>query len=596
MTQQQTQLNSIEEEQILKDIASGRYKDMYLMYNRKSTDEPNNQKNSIRYQKAENARLIYREHLPIAPITLPGFCLDGIISERHSGFKEDEAMMFGEGGTVQFRIERPKFYRLVQFLNSGYFKGMVVLCWDRASRNDGDNTVIGKLMKQGVDFRFALASYEKTSSGALHMDIDGKFAIHHSRVTSEKVKLNIKMKRDQGYCTHRAPVGYLNLGQMENKPIDRERGPIIKRMFELYAEGTWSHAALARWAHEQGFTMSPSRKRRTVEEMLQEEDDDENGVKKLPQICRVPTSNMIQLILINRFYYGVVLNSQNEYIPSKCHEGLISRELFDKVQVQLRKKKVSAFYAKKLNYPLRGLIRCTYCKRVYTPYIKKGITYYGSRCNRPCPNKRRNVNFKYLSDNIDSILSNLYFTKNELEIFEATQSTDIAVFENKRQAQLEINANKRKKIREDLSYININRLSLLRTGAYTPETLVAEETSLNSQLQILQMEESVSDVSMRQTMKDIVRLSELLENVYSCYETGDSYQKEEIVRIIFSELLLSENGFQYKCKKEFEVFEIRFAVPCALTAWLSEMTLNNSFVKLGIKDIENYFTTKELHL
>ena len=79
MMKQQKQLNSVNEEQILKDITSGRYKDSYLMYNRKSTDEPNNQKNSIKYQKLENTRLIYREHLPIAPITLPGFCLDGII-------------------------------------------------------------------------------------------------------------------------------------------------------------------------------------------------------------------------------------------------------------------------------------------------------------------------------------------------------------------------------------------------------------------------------------------------------------------------------------------------------------------------------------
>ncbi len=157
MEKQQIQPNN--EEEILKDISSGKYKDTYLIYNRKSTDEPENQKNSIKYQKSENVRFAYKEHLPIAHITLPGLCADGIISERHSGFKEDTALIFGEQGTVQYRIDRPKFYRLVQFLNLGYFKGVVVLCWDRASRNRGDDTVIRKLMKQGVDFRFPLASY-----------------------------------------------------------------------------------------------------------------------------------------------------------------------------------------------------------------------------------------------------------------------------------------------------------------------------------------------------------------------------------------------------------------------------------------------------
>jgi len=102
------------EEEILKAIKSGKYRDCYLIYNRKSTDEPENQKNSLKYQKSENARFAYREHLKIASITLKGFCLEGIISEKHSGFKEDSELTFGKDGIIQYRIERPKFYELIQ--------------------------------------------------------------------------------------------------------------------------------------------------------------------------------------------------------------------------------------------------------------------------------------------------------------------------------------------------------------------------------------------------------------------------------------------------------------------------------------------------
>src|ERR1700749_4689106 len=70
---------------ILKEINSGKYRNHYLVYARKSTDEPDNQKNSIKYQRAENLKFAQREHLSIAPITLTGFCLEGLISERHSG-------------------------------------------------------------------------------------------------------------------------------------------------------------------------------------------------------------------------------------------------------------------------------------------------------------------------------------------------------------------------------------------------------------------------------------------------------------------------------------------------------------------------------
>ena len=323
---------------ILKEIESGRYRNCYLVYNRKSTDEPENQKNSIKYQKLENTRFALREQLSIAPISIDGFCSSGIISEKHSAFKEDIELILGDNGLVQYRIERPKFYKLIQLLNKGYFKGVLVLCWDRISRNKGDETIIRKLMKSGIDFRFVLATYDKTSSGALHMDIDGMFAEHHSRVTSEKVTLTIRNQREKGICTYKAPVGYLNLGRMDDKPFDLERAPIIKSFFEFYATGNWTLADLSKWAIEQGFTMPPARRRRTLDEKLAEEEDDIQI--QIAPITRLPTFTSIQKILTNPFYAGKVLGNNSIYVRSRSHQALISQELFDKVQKELQNKKI----------------------------------------------------------------------------------------------------------------------------------------------------------------------------------------------------------------------------------------------------------------
>src|ERR1700689_5338467 len=133
------------EGQILKDIAAGKYRHCYLVYIRKSTDEPDNQKNSIPYQKTEGIKFTHREKLPVAPITLAGFCVNGVISEKHSGFKEDNELTFTKDGLVQYHIDRPKFQKLIQFLSLGLFKGVVCLCWDRMSRNKGDDTIVRKL-------------------------------------------------------------------------------------------------------------------------------------------------------------------------------------------------------------------------------------------------------------------------------------------------------------------------------------------------------------------------------------------------------------------------------------------------------------------
>lgn len=548
------------EKKLIDEILSGKYRDQYFIYNRKSTDEANNQKNSISYQKTENTRFAVREQLPIAPITLKGFSTNGIISEKHSGFKEDLDVIVSDDGVVQYRIDRPKFQKMLQFVSQGYFKGAICLCWDRISRNKGDDTIVRKLMRKGVDFRFVYANYDKTSSGALHMDIDGMFSQHHSRVTSEKVTIATKHNREKGICTYRAPIGYLNEGKMEYKPQDPERAPVIKRMFELYATGDWSLSDIARFAKEQGFVTVPMRRRRTKAEML----DENHEVVDIPKTSRPITENHISRILTNPFYTGKVLNSEGIYIESISHEAIVDGELFDQVQSILKKKKTSVHYTEKLDQPLRGVIRCADCERVYTPYTKKGIQYYNSRCVKGCENNFKNFNFDFIDEKIGGLISNLYFTDEEIEQMDAKTGTDVALLEEKRQKELNQIERKKKKVREDLAYIRSNKLTLLKTGVYTPESLMEEEEKLNKKLSDFQEQEQVSDVAMHETMKDIQKLSELIKDVVPYYNFAKPQEKERIVRVIFSELYVSENTLEYKCKKGFQCFENRFDAFCEL--------------------------------
>lgn len=567
-------------------LKSGEFQHCYLIYNRKSTDEPENQKNSIKYQKAENIRFAYKEHLSVASLSIPGFCLDGIISEKHSGFKENNDLVFGDNGTVKYKIERPKFYQLVQLLSAGYFKGVIILCWDRASRNKGDDTVIRKLMKQGVDFRFTLASYDKTSSGALHMDIDGMFAEHHSRVTSEKVKINIRNRREQGFCTYKAPVGYLNPGSMENKPVDPIRGPIIARLYELYATGEWSLADLARFATEQGFTMQPARRRRTEEEKLADDEEDDI-IHEIMPVSRPPTFNNIHKILTNRFYIGELVGNDGLFVKSRSHKPLVSVELFNKVQIELNKKKVSAHYLHRIDYPFRGIIRCANCNRGYSPYKQKGTIYYVCQCHSNCENTNRNFKIDFIVEKIGELVKALSFTDNEIADIVARASTDVTLLENKRNSSLEIYERKKKKIREDLSYLRSNKITLLNAGVYTPHTLIEEENNLNNKLSELQSEEQCSDLSMHETIKDTVKLLELLKTLYLHYEKANLQDKEIIVKNIFLELSISQNTLKYKCKNGFKALENRFIPVGDQTTWLLELQKSHFLIRQSIMDIES---------
>lgn len=570
------------EDQIFKNIKAGKYRHSYLVYIRKSTDEPENQKNSIAYQKAEGIKFAHREKLPIAPVTLAGLCVDGVISEKHSGFKEDNDLTFTKEGLVQYHINRPKFQKLVQFLSLGLFKGIVCLCWDRISRNKGDDTIIRKLMRKGIDVRFVYANYDKTSSGALHMDIDGMFAEHHSRVTSEKVRLTHWNLRERGVVAYKAPIGYLNPGSMEHKPFDPERAPIIKKLFESYATGDWSLADLVRFANHQGLTTFPSRRRRTPDEMLAEEGDE----IEIERVSRPMTIANVQKILTNPFYTGRTFGNENNHIRSVSHEPLIADELFNQVQTMLKKRNVSQHYVEKLELPFRGLIRCADCGRVYTPYLQKGIQYFGARCAHSCINLKKSFNISFLEREVGKFINRLAFTEDEQIQLDSTVTTEISLFDEKRVKAIELNDRRKKKIREDLAYLRANKLQLLKSGVYTPELLLQEETGLNAELNRLQEKEVISDMSMQAVMVDIQKLSELLKTGSAYYSLAKSPEKEQIIKIIFSELLISENTLQFKCKNGFQALENRFSLVGDPTDWLSEAGRNHKWIQESVKDLK----------
>lgn len=67
---------------------------------------------------------------------------------------------------------------------------------------------------------------------------------------------------------------------------------------------------------------------------------------------------------------------------------------------------------------------------------------------------------------------------------------------------------------------------------------------------------------MHETMKDVQKLSELLKDVIPYYDFAKPHEKEKIIRVIFSELYVSKNTLNYKCKKGFECFENRFVALC----------------------------------
>lgn len=508
------------------------HKNAYLIYNRKSTDDAENQKNSLDYQRMRNLEFASRSNLAIVALTIPGFCEKGIIDERHSGYKEDADFEIGEGGSVRYRVLRPKFLKLVEMLKEGKVKGVIFLCWDRASRNRQDDVLLQKLMKLGSDVRFSEACYERSSAGDLHMSVDGMFAAHYSRVISEKVR-NAHMKlQSEGRCTYTTPIGYLDQGS-DNKPLDPERAPIVKQIFELYASGDWSFTELGKWAQTQGLTKKPIRRKRTQSELLGNID-----LGTLPKVARPVDHKTVEYILKNPFYIGKI-KTRVGFLDGKFHQPLIDRSLFNKVQEILKCRNRSIYFLEKPFFTYRGLLRCA-CGRLYSPYEQKGFTYYKCDCAQGCDNVNRNLDEAEITNAIRAVMDEISFTDEELAAIETGAKRGLQRVSAQRDHELEALHTKQRRIAADLAYLAENRVTILRTGAMSLESLRSEDQRLGVEMERVNTEITARGASAKVMLDVAIRLSELARNAGAYFERALDSEKREIVTEIFLELAFKD--------------------------------------------------------
>ena len=187
-------------------------------------------------------------------------------------------------------------------------------------------------------------------------------------------------------------------------------------------------------------------------------------------------------------------------------------------------------------------------------------------------------------------MENLMLTDRELADIEASENQELKTMESRQVNKLEENKRKKKKIQEDLDYLQSNKITLLKTGAFTPEAIVSEEKKLSGQLSVLEeLEQSSSFI--KDTLKEIKKLSELLKHLCFLYQHGNPYEKDEIIRLLFSELSVYENTLSYKGRNGIQGLESRFHPSCAPNHWLSELGTYSDCIKISIKEIEELLQT-----
>lgn len=140
---------------------------------------------------------------------------------------------------------RPIFTRMLKLLDRGKATGLIIHKIDRSARNLKDWAIISDLSDKGIDVHFATESLDfRSRGGRLTADIQAVIAADFIRNLREETKKGIDGRLKQGLYPFRAPIGYLDNGGGKPKTPCPVKGPLIKRLFTLYASGSHSLRSL----------------------------------------------------------------------------------------------------------------------------------------------------------------------------------------------------------------------------------------------------------------------------------------------------------------------------------------------------------------
>lgn len=299
----------------------------YFLYVRKSTDEEDRQVLSIEAQVAELKEFAAKEKLEIAASF-----------EEAKTAKEPGRMRFGE---------------MLSRLEAGEADGIVSWHPDRLARNPIDGGKIIYLVDTGKikSLKFPTFWFEDTPQGKFMLNIafgQSKYFIDN---LSENVKRGLRQKLRRGEYPGWAPLGYLNDYKDHTIVVDKNKHKFVKRIFELYATNRYTLKELADKFHEIGL----------------------RGKKEK----RISVSTL-QDVLSNPFYYGLFKYKSEIYQGN--HEPIITKKLFDEVQVVMQSRGRS-HKQKRYNYIFtNGFMKCGTCGCSITAEKQKGHIYY--RCTK----------------------------------------------------------------------------------------------------------------------------------------------------------------------------------------------------------------------
>jgi len=261
--------------------------------------------------------------------------------------------------------DRREFQKMLGFVAKNKVTYIVVYSTDRFSRAGASAiAIVESLRNRGIKVLAVTQPVDtETSSGSFFQNINLLFSKYDNDLRRDKTITGMQQRLLNGYYLGKAPLGYKNVRNEQNKPIIvlNEDAKFIKKAFLWKANENLANSEIIKRLANYGFNVYKQR---------------------LSQILKNPT------------YCGLLTHNQLEgKIVEGKHEKLISKAIFLKVN-GIQAKNNHGYKQNKINenLPLKGFTSCKTCGTKLTGYLVKNKDLYYYKCKTVGCSCNRNVN------------------------------------------------------------------------------------------------------------------------------------------------------------------------------------------------------------
>ena len=428
-------------------------------------------------------------------------------------------------------FNRPEFQNFLQFVkkNKGAVDLLLITSWDRFSRNLTDSLMMLRTLNnlgievQAIEQPIDMRIPENKAMLALFLAIP---EIDNDR-RSIKIKGGIRGSLKAGRWCRKAPIGYKNIRDSNNRPIVilGDNANKILNAFQLFSEGKLQSDIL----------------------------------KDLRSVgLKISRSNFSKL-LRNPFYIGKIIVPKFEDEPMEIieglHEAIVPLKLFLKVQDILKNNsktnKASGYNFHREEFPLRGLISCSKCDSILTASKSRSATgrrYSYYHCNN-CHTERFPAD--NINENIKNIIDDFKFSKEAKELY-LLMVNEVLLTDSKTAESEKVELTK-KLNEQNIRIQNLQDLYIdgkIEFSQYneTMARYTENRTQITDKIESYALENN----GYRMWLKDGVNM---LSNLKNHYLSSDVGAKQELISSIFPEKIFFD-GIKCRTQRINDVFRL----------------------------------------